>query len=414
MLHRSLPATLLAVTLIPALSGCGETTPDLPRTEVRDSAGIRIVENRLGSVPARRVSAEPIVSTTGSADGETALYRVRAVDRRADGSWVVANGGSREVLILGEDGAVRSVLGRAGDGPGEFAALWGVVVLPGDSILAWDRQNARGTVFSPDGEVARVFTAEGDGFPRGSTLVGRMGDGTLVLQGSRGLGGDGIPDEGVFRPDAIYLRMNDEGGGIEPLATQPGTELFLSVESASGTITAVSIQPFPFHRDAALVVSDTRLVSGVTERAAFTVREQGGQTVEAWRIRVAPEPVEAADWDAAVDWLADRADDADAARRVRSFHAGVDRPAFQPVWEDLFMDETGRLWIQRYRPVGSESPNAWWRLGPDGALEDELTLPDRFRPLWATESRVAGIRTGQLDVEHFEVREIGPATGLPR
>ena len=105
-----------AALVLAAAFGCpvGSARADTPlgthqlQYEVRDSADIRIVENRRPEVDSRlgwTVAAEPDV-TIGTRDGSGAfqLYRVRDATRLADGRIVVANGGSNELLVFSADG----------------------------------------------------------------------------------------------------------------------------------------------------------------------------------------------------------------------------------------------------------------------------------------------------------------------
>lgn len=394
---------LAAGVALLAVAGCGDGPADAPRTQLRDSAGIRIVEGRVDDLPVVQVAGPPLVSAGGD-DPSTVLFRVRSLDRRTDGGWVLANGGSGELFYLGADGALEEVVGRTGDGPGEFADLSGVVALPGDSVLAWDRRQARGTVFGPDGELGRVFTP-GASEVAGGTVVGRLEpEGWLVLAGaSRFGGGQGMPDQGVVRPDLVHRLLATEGDSVRTLGSLPGAEMFLNIESSGGNITAISVSSFPYSRESSIAAGGDRVVMAVTERAEFTLRDATGTVTEIWRLGLPSRPVGDAEWDAAVDARVEEVEDPNAARELRGFLQEIDRPSSIPLWDDLHLDDTGRLWVRRYRAPFEETPNLWWRLDADGTPLQEVHLPEDFTVLWADGAQVAGIRTDDLGVETFEV-----------
>lgn len=97
--------------------------------QVRDSAGIRIIENARppeGSRLGWRIGAEPSV-TIGSveADDDFQLHRVDDALKLADGRLVVANGGSHQLLVFDEAGDYLAAWGQEGEGPGDFGGVRG-------------------------------------------------------------------------------------------------------------------------------------------------------------------------------------------------------------------------------------------------------------------------------------------------
>ena len=125
---RVLPS-LVALTSLAGLAAaaCGGESgaPGQRKSEFRDSADIRIVENPRPPSDSRlkwEVGEEPSVSI-GSVEGEEAyqLYRADDATKLLDGRIVVANGGTLELLVFDEVGGYLTVWGSRGDGPGEFA-----------------------------------------------------------------------------------------------------------------------------------------------------------------------------------------------------------------------------------------------------------------------------------------------------
>lgn len=166
----------LAVTLVLVLSaGCGEAA-DAP-------AGTGVVEYRLGE-PER---LEP--------GGDIFLSAILDVAPGPDGGLLVVDRELEGVLRLDRGGRALGVLGRAGEGPGEFEALRNAGAW-NDTIWAVDVGLRRVTLFSTEGEVlATVRPLAGRELPDRIVAASPLGTvGRSVLVGGN-LGG---PDSAVF------------------------------------------------------------------------------------------------------------------------------------------------------------------------------------------------------------------------
>ena len=116
MVHRHLNV-LPALTSIAlaACSGGSEATQALS-SEVRDSAGVRIVENQ-APIPDSRlaweISIEPTLSI-GALEGEEAyqLFQVVTATRLTDGRVLVANRGTSEIRVFDASGTYLDTWGR--------------------------------------------------------------------------------------------------------------------------------------------------------------------------------------------------------------------------------------------------------------------------------------------------------------
>lgn len=99
-----------------------------------------------------------------------------SVDR--GGRAVVADQSDKSLKLFDPRGRALSTVGRPGSGPGEFTALLGGGLL-GDSLYAYDFNQTRFTVFSPQGRYARsvLLGSVGEPMPAAARVV----DDTLVL-----------------------------------------------------------------------------------------------------------------------------------------------------------------------------------------------------------------------------------------
>ena len=130
--------TVAAMMTIPLLltAACErqpDTTPAFQH-EIRDSAGIRIIQNPLPDPDSRlgwQVGTEPVF-TIGSVEAEEAfqLHRVDDALKLGDGRIVVANGGSHQLLVFDEGGNYLTAWGQKGAGPGDLHLRLGWQVRP--------------------------------------------------------------------------------------------------------------------------------------------------------------------------------------------------------------------------------------------------------------------------------------------
>ena len=118
---------LLPAFLTMGALGCQQDLEAMegPGAQVRDSTGIRIIENASpaeGSLLGWRIGAEPSASI-GVREGEEPymLHNVFGATRLSDGRIVVANHGSSELRVFDEFGTHLVNWGGRGEGPGEFS-----------------------------------------------------------------------------------------------------------------------------------------------------------------------------------------------------------------------------------------------------------------------------------------------------
>jgi len=150
---------LIVLTLLTRFTG-------VEAQAVRDSAGVRIVDNRAPAWTAAqrwRISAQPTLAI-GMEDGEEPylLSRVYAAARLPTGEIVIGNSASAELRFFGADGRFIRAAGRRGAGPGEFHELSSLnfCVLPGNELLVTDGGLRRLHVFSLTGGYKRTVAFE--------------------------------------------------------------------------------------------------------------------------------------------------------------------------------------------------------------------------------------------------------------
>ena len=377
-------------------------------TDVRDSAGIRIIENARPTDDSRlpwRIGAEPAVSI-GEVDGAEPYVLHKADDALMlpDRRVVIANTGTNEIRLYDAEGTHQTTWGGTGQGPGEFQELAGVALWPGDSILAWEAMRAsratgslwRGAVFDAGGEPARSFRIQSDD---GTGLEPR-----LVLAEGRILGRmtTGGADDGYWRYEATYSLLAREGDAEVPFGTHPAHEGF------SGVYNGVMLQ-----------VPHMAFSRGLEEAAwegMLVIASNDRYELRAYRLT-----------DGALAKIVRREHANRAPTRAeiveamhRTFIEGEQpeeviemfRPAFDeapiveglPSFRSVLADPLGHLWVQEYTPPDVDRPAPLWTVfDPDGRALGFVETPAGLSVFEIGADYLLGRATNELGIERIEV-----------
>jgi hypothetical protein len=387
MTRTPLCLRLLAFATVTACAG-GETTTTA--AVVRDSAGIRIVENtepRLGR-DAWSVDTSPSIDI-GSGSGAQELFRVVGAVSRPDGGIAVANGGSSELRLFDANGRhVRSAGGR-GSGPGEFMVLGGVRRHLGDSLIAYDTRLRRLTVLDPDVAFGRLVTSA-SGETVGMQPMGTLDDGSLVAMRLAPL--DGNMDGVVRRAETLHL-LSPDGELRDTLATFRGQEMFAN--TGGGDMLLI---PIPFSRGSSYATSGSTVFAGTNDTYEIVALEPGRGILTIIRRLVDVEPASAAEGAILVDSMLSQLPNPAARERRRRAMEGVPVAEFKPLFDGIMTDRLGMVWVRHFDPLG-ERPPAFDVFSPDGMWETTVGLPRGFQPFDIGEDFVVGRWTDEMGVE---------------
>jgi hypothetical protein len=361
---------------------------------VRDSAGVRIVENSLARWQpddAWRLSPEPIVDIgTTVGDPNYELYRVLGAVRLSTGVIVVANGGSTELRYFDSRGRYLLAAGGQGGGPGEFGWLVGIFRMRGDSVGVDSGNPPRFQVFDADGRFIRAA-----GRDRG-TVRGVFANGSILVDE---LALDSIPDvEEYLRPNVRLLRRHADAPRSDTLGLFPGTQALYQQHPELGFRMAASRDFLRFTRFA--VAGDRVFVADNAEYRVDTYTAGGDwQSSLRWhrpQVPLTDEVVEA--------WYRSMPtgdDDALVRRRMASARSRP-LPETVPAYRDILVDDVGNLWVQEY-PLLSGEPQRWTVFDPDGVLLGTMEMPPSFQPYHIGSEFVLGRHRDELDIEHVQL-----------
>lgn len=364
-----------------------------------DSAGIEVVRHEadlFDRLPAWRLSDVPRMDI-GVVEGEEPyrFYRVSGASVLAGDTTVVVNGGTQELRFFdGEGRFIRRVAGE-GDGPGEFRVPFGVWQV-GDSLAVWDARLQRLSIFDRSGEFLRVATPERPGLNR--RVVGVFRDGTVVTEDPWFDIGDG------FTPMYLrFARFGPDGEFRDSLPQQPYG--LMGRLGESGLI------------GGPLFEARTRTAAGARsywvgrgEEPELLRLDPSGRLTQVVRWPDEEREVSQSDVDA---YWSDRLEgtEGDRRRQVEILQESMPVAERFPVLDELHATREGGLWIRRYEPLGTSGPREWLVLDSTGAMVATIETPETFRVLEIGEDYVAGVRTDELDVEHFTIYELGKGNG---
>lgn len=389
--------TVLAI-VAGASAGCRGAEAG-PAAVERDSAGVRIVENpaALSDRPLWTVAPEPTFEI-GLLEGAEAyqLSRVQSARRLSDGRIVIANGGTQDLRFFDAAGTHLISVGREGEGPGEFQGLGVTVVLPGDTLAAYDRNLRRVSYIDPDGAFVRSV---GFDYPAGLPIpLGRFADGAWLC--SRGFtfapGNDGSE---IVRDTVPFLVFDPSGSLRDSIGPFPGTEFY--VRSSGRSAFASSL---PFGRTTEAAVIGDRFYAGHTERYEVTRYTPSGGAELILRLDRGPVAVTGDDL---ARYKAERLEEADAAFRQQTARnlEEMPYPGTFPAFADLMVDPDGNLWVLDYSRPGDER-RRWVVFAPDGRARGAVETPPALRVLDIGRDYVLGVWQDELDVEHVRLHRL--------
>ncbi len=380
----SLTAGLLLLLVV----ACGgEPGADAPSVTVRDSAGIRIVENSgpvWGEGEAWAVESEP--EWVVGYEEELLLSGVQVVDVHPDGRVSVAHGSVPEVVVLSPDGSMLTRIGRRGEGPGEFEEILAAYWMPGDTLMAIDWGANRLSFFSPDGALLR--TAMGSSSPRGV-----LDDGTLVF-------GDWILGE--VREDRVAESR------LTTMSNDLDDERDLGrIATAECTGTSTTTCPLDsFGAFGPIGVGADRIVHGFGREYVIRSYDPQAGLVQIARLDREPVPVDGAMIERYREHWVESGEDPE--RLEQSFERRGGPPDALPHFMRVVVDRAGFSWLQENEMISDAfelsgpypRPTVRWGVfDPEGAFLGRVEIPARLEVQAIGPDYLIGIYRDEYDVE---------------
>jgi len=409
------PAPLLLVLGATALIGCtepeGEQVAEAPVQPpvavVSDSAGITFRTSPAASLErvAYTVADTPDLLIDGTEGGGQPLHAVGGLAFGPQGTIAIAERGEMGIRIHDAEGERVRVVGRDGQGPGEFGALNGVG-FRGDTMFVFDSRWFRISVFDGEGEFVRQFVPE-DGWgprPRWFAFAPEAG----ILTTSRGTQGD-----------LIWGLHGFDGSPLQSFPSAPSPPLPTMTMLGPSDHLAGPVEPlrlFAATPGAGPWNDGVAAFSG--EEYRLQIFDSSGELSEVWTVAdAAPPRVTEADIRAQRDRVFAAADPAvhprmerswsnlDPAERFPAFGLGASLIFTAP--PHVIQSQTGELWVLGYS-VNRDLGPKWWVFATDGTLKGAVTFPPRFELQGISGAGALGITRDDYDVERVTLLRLIP------
>ncbi len=363
--ERMLFGALLTAAL---LAGCSTDTP-----------GADSIDAPAADRPwATSAPVQPVLEAVSGDDAILSYVWDLAMDSR--GHVYVVDFQEPGIIELNHDLGYERTIGREGEGPGEFGRAATVQILEGDSLIVWDSQLQRLTLFPPrGGDAASVHSL---GTREGSSTTWRLAGGAYLARSSTAYMADGS-DQGSDRTEVLRHVREEEGRIVdEVIFSYPAAESL--VLRADG---AVSVAGHPFGRSSFVgLLADGRIAHASSDALEVRTVDLAGDVQTAFSYPTTYVAVSRGDLAAAADGLG-----RDLARLLRE-----GAPYVWPSLTGLVVDDEGRIWI------GLRDADLtkweWAAFLVDGSHQLSVELPAGFEVLAVGGGRMIGVEQDELDV----------------
>jgi hypothetical protein len=383
--------------------------------QARDSAGIRIIENPRSAGLGLSLTRDPIVQI-GHQDGEAyQLSRVAGAVRLADGTIVVADGGSSQLRFYDSTGKHLKNVGRNGSGPGEFQRLQVLVKVKGDTLLAGGMFGEQ-SVFSPQGTFIRQ-TRPGEppgGLPPGPRpiMMGALDDQARIMVAI----GPQLPHpSGAERwaDSALMFIVDRDAAKVRSLGRLP----YMAFVRTSGG--GRGMAPPWFGPVMSFATDGREIFVGFPTEYSINVYSADGALERIIRRAWSPVKVKSSDIDTYVEGWAKRwikETGAEGERRKRGLRADPYADVV-PAFSELIAATDGRLWVREPNLADAPAsgslngvslvPSTWNVFEANGRWSDDVTMPARFKPTDIGPHHILGIARDSDGVEMVTMYRYG-------
>lgn len=409
------PVLALTMALATALIGCGdpgsgaaEDAADFAGT-VRDSAGIRIVENTdrgLWAADGGWTTEELLTIGEAAGDPNYQFGQIAAVDVLSDGRIAVLDSQAQEVRIYDADGSYEQTFGGPGNGPGELSPqAITMFVGRGDTLVVPDMGNQRIALIPPEGEAASFPLRIEQGVPMGFDM---SDSGRLVSQ--RRLVNFGDPTAEVADEDLVLAQEYD-GTIIDTLLTPARGGTF---EMTGGGPQITLFAPEPQWT----MLADDRIAYASNDAYRISVYGAEGELDRIVTFPHEPQPVTESEQSRITDLVRQMWEENGVPpQSIDQMSSALSFAEHWPAFTRMRGGPYGTLWVQRVRdmddmteeelenwnPQLDQGDPRWDVFESDGRYGGVVELPARFTPFALEEDRIYGVFRDDFDVQYVRV-----------
>lgn len=392
------PATRLPATVLPAalmlLAACSpDAAPEGATTlvQVRDSAGVRIVEHPPAEGPPVAVPDSAVLAL-GQGDDPDYLFASIMGLVALDGGRVAVGESDGTIRIFGPDGTLERRTGGNGEGPGEFAFLGSMTRLAGDTLGVPDGRRGRTQFFTPSGDPLRETQWSGrvPSMPEGASgcvtpnVWDVFDDGALLMMGYPCVFGTGEPGPRDYRADLLIVD-DDTVTEVETITVMTVTE------DPSAEEPFMRFVPPPVYGRPALAAHEGRILVALPF-LGLRIRALRPDGSVAWDLR---------------DATPERPLTPDLQRRIEESWSSTqmlmyDEPVWPETlegWDTLKVTADGAIWARSMKPWPDPAGEIWTRFSADGTARSRWQLPAGFTLHDVRDGLAWGVTTDEMGVE---------------
>lgn len=360
------------------VAGCDATNGDTSQGEA-DTASWRVVRDEGWTVK------------QGLSGGSFQFLRAYAAVARVDGSVVVGNSGTMQLVFLGNTGEVLYTVGREGAGPGEYRSINWITRIHGDSLLIYDLRQRRFTVLDAQGRYSRSFPVAGTAvMPFGVT-----DDSHILL----GVGGNYDPrvQQGGVRDTLTLFLVTLDGAEWDSVARVPGREMLLMAGGSS-----YQAMQMPLGSTGFVAVSGERIVYASSESDTVVTLDAFGRRESYFVLSTRRRALTRRE---TKQRLEEEIPDPSEKWAVERYMSAEGMIALAPRLSDLRIAVNGDIWVKLF-PANGSAVAKWIVVSPTGDARGSVLIPTNARPmvigrdhLYLKEIDENGVET----ITHYEV-----------
>lgn len=353
-----------------------------------------------GSAPAKQRELRPILTIHSDEASDHSFGIIGNILIGRDGELYIQQPRDERILLYAADGTFERSIGKDGEGPGEFRALYHIGWV-GDTLWATDPILHRISFFTPHGDLISTahFDPEIPRWPRRALPVALLADGSILATGDWSITSL-VHDTLNMLPVVRFSRAGRFLGTIAQLSLKH--EAF---QAATGGGMIQGVQPF----------SDSPILAAAADGSRFAIVHRdatgnkptirissfsaAGDTLFDHSYPITPHRVSAATVDSVLAQLGPPFDTID-----RSI---LYRPDWVPPVSDVEAGRDGTVWLRREAPPDGGDVR-WDVTAPDGAPAGSVTLPAKLRIVEAERNRIWTVQPDSNDVPVVAVYQVNP------
>ena len=314
------------------------------------------------------VDRTPILDVPGvAADGKVNFGYAGGATRLVDGSLLVGDRADNSVRVIDPTGKLVRTLGRAGQGPNEFASIIWAGRCGADTLMVWDFGRRQASMVGANG-IGRQFAIPAGDTAQPPYLFSCARNGTMAyISAPRPDRSAAPPAPNVMVVVAAVYRVNGEGTVIQRLGAVPGGEVVATTGPTGGRGGA----PRPLGRAAYVAAVGDAIAISSADSAQVTVVPANGPS----RTIAIPVTLRAPtrdEFEAAVHATVSLLP-AQARQAMTPQLAASPMPQRLPPVSAMFSDPEGLLWVQTSPPGARAIDFLVMRL--DGRIAARVQVP---------------------------------------